>query len=256
MLVVAVLGLSVFGNGQWADPRGPHSQQAIALPGGPSPGGTDASRWMGLMRNPRADGAGPGDRVWPEAGADGQYRVIDACRYDEGLQREHDLILCEGHRVMWRMGEQLRQEALDSVRWSVLGGAFGASAKTGFRGACTIAHYWHNARQVGKAATRQTQTILWSGPGAKDTAEWLANNTGGITLEMTQLGARTELATMGMDYLTQAKPVWEAASRRFVQDASGMITIVLSQAANPSSIYFTVEWKALLRNPRVTGVRR
>ncbi|MBP8261655.1 MAG: TNT domain-containing protein [Verrucomicrobia bacterium] len=72
----------------------------------------------------------PGDDPWPAAGADGRYRVIDACRYDPQLQREHERILCEGHRVLWRVGEQLRQEALDSVRWYVIGGALGTTAKS------------------------------------------------------------------------------------------------------------------------------
>ena len=111
---------------------------------------------------------------------------------------------------------------------------------------------------TGKAAegvAKETGTILWSGPGARNAAEWLANNTGGTTLEMTQLGARTELATVGMDYLTQARPIWQAASKRFVQSASGEVRIVLSGSANPSSIYFTTEWKALLQNPNVTGVK-
>ena len=102
---------------------------------------------------------------------------------------------------------------------------------------------------------QETRTILWSGPGAKDAAAWLANNTGGTTLEMTHLGAQTELATVGMDYLTQAKPIWEAASKQFVQNASGEVTIVLSRSANPSSIYFTTEWKTLLQNPNVTGIK-
>jgi hypothetical protein len=58
-----------------------------------------------------------------------------------------------------------------------------------------------------------------------------------------------------MDYLTQARPIWEAASKQFVQGASGEVRVVLSGSANPSSIYFTTEWKALLQNPNVTGVK-
>jgi len=91
----------------------------------------------------------PGDDPWPAAGADGRYRVIDACRYDPQLQREHERILCEGHRVLWRVGEQLRDEALESVKWNLLG-SVGRAGRLGLGGACGIVHYGHTVAQTAK----------------------------------------------------------------------------------------------------------
>ncbi len=133
MLIAAVLGLSVGGNGQWADRREQPFRPAIA------PGS------LGWAGNGRANGAECDAGLWPEPGASGPYRVIDACRYDRQLQREHDLILCEGHRVLWRFGEQLREEALDSIRWSAAGGVVGRTVKTTLKSARQLVHHAHNA---------------------------------------------------------------------------------------------------------------
>jgi len=146
--MVAVLGLSVVGNGQWADWREPPSHQTIVLPHGPSPGGAVASGSIGLMGSRRVERPGRDEDLWPEAGADGRYRVIDACRYDEELQREHELILCQGHRVLWRVGEQLRQEALDSVRWGAVGGALGKTVRATVKSARQVIHHGHNTAKI------------------------------------------------------------------------------------------------------------
>ncbi len=129
MLAVAVLGLSVVGNGQWADRRGQLSQPAGGLSERGYSGLGIAPGSIGLMGSGRVERPGRDEDLWPESGADGRYRVIDACRYDEELQREHELILCQGHRILWRVGEQLRQEALESVRWGVVGGVLGKTAE-------------------------------------------------------------------------------------------------------------------------------
>ncbi len=92
----------------------------------------------------RANEAEPDAGLWPAVGADGQYRAIDACRYDEELQHEHDLILCEGHRVLWRFGEQLRQEAIDYVRWSAAGGIVGRTVRTALKSARQVVRQGHN----------------------------------------------------------------------------------------------------------------
>jgi hypothetical protein len=74
-------------------------------------------------------------------------------------------------------------------------------------------------------------------------------------LGTTELGIETELATIGQDYKTIARPMWEAASKIFVQNASGEVRIVLSEAAKDTSIYFTTEWKTLLQNPNITSIK-
>jgi len=83
----------------------------------------------------------------------------------------------------------------------------------------------------------------------------LANNTGGITLEMTPIGGQAELAAEGMAYRSSGyQTIMRSASQQFVQNAVGNVRIVFSARAAPDSIYFTTEWQALLNNPNVTGV--
>ncbi|HOX04744.1 MAG TPA: hypothetical protein P5555_21325 [Candidatus Paceibacterota bacterium] len=149
LLIAAVLGLSVGGSGQWADRRPQSFPPAIALPHGPSPGGGVVLGSMGWAGSGRANRAEPDAGLWPEAGADGQYRVIDANRYDRELQRAHELVLCEGHRVLWRFGEQLREQALDSIRWSAAGGVVGRTVGTAVKTARQAARYGHAAVKSG-----------------------------------------------------------------------------------------------------------
>ncbi|HOX03245.1 MAG TPA: hypothetical protein P5555_13330 [Candidatus Paceibacterota bacterium] len=148
LLIAAVLGLSVGGSGQWADRRQQSFPPAIALPNGPSPGGSVALGSMGWAGNGRANDEAPEAGLWPEAGADGQYRVIDASRYDRQLQREHELVLCQGHRVLWRFGEQLREEALDSIRWSAAGGVVGRAVGTAVKTARQAVRHGHSATKA------------------------------------------------------------------------------------------------------------
>lgn len=150
MLVMAVWGMSVGGNGQWSDRREQPSSPINFAPQEPAPGGAVAPRSTGWAGNGPANGAQPGTGLWPAAGADSQYRAIDACRYDEELQRKHDLILCEGHRVLWRFGEQLRQEAIDYARWSAAGGVVGRTVRTVLKSARQTARIGHNAHNVAK----------------------------------------------------------------------------------------------------------
>jgi RHS repeat-associated protein len=121
-------------------------------------------------------------------------------------------------------------------------------ASEGFR-----VEYATGSSQGFAGTSKGTGTILYSGPGAQDAANWLANNTGGKTIEMTDLGAQMDLNTQGMDYF-QARPLFESFSQQFVQQAVGNVRIVLSGRAWHNSVYFKAEWQALLQNPNVTGV--
>ncbi|HRZ46161.1 MAG TPA: Imm74 family immunity protein, partial [Candidatus Paceibacterota bacterium] len=73
LLIAAVLGLSVGGSGQWADRRQQSFPPAIALPNGPSPGGSVALGSMGWAGNGRVNEDAPEAGLWPEAGAGGRY---------------------------------------------------------------------------------------------------------------------------------------------------------------------------------------
>lgn len=183
MLVMAVWGLSVGGNGQWSDRRDQYFHPVIVVPHGPAPGGAVASRSTGWAGDGRANGAEPDAGLWPAAGADGQYRAIDACRYDEELQREHDLILCEGHRVLWRFGEQLRQEAIDYVRWSAAGGVVGRTVRTALKSARQTARIGHDAiKQLGTTVPPGI-TVLGHYPAYTELAEQLGARRFSVPLE-------------------------------------------------------------------------
>ena len=110
------------------------------------------------------------------------------------------------------------------------------------------------ANQV-QSTTVNTTTTLWSGGASAENAatQWAMEN-GGTTLGMSANGQALAEATQGLDYWTQARPLWEAASRDFVESASGDVHIFLTPNAPSSSIYFMTEWPALLQNPNVTGV--
>jgi len=112
------------------------------------------------------------------------------------------------------------------------------------------------ALETGNAAAEQTTTtVLWSGGADAQNAatQWALDN-GGQTLGMTPAGQALAETTQGMDYLTQARPLWESASEEFVGNASGEVHIFLTPDAASDSIYFTTEWPALLQNPNITSV--
>ncbi len=115
----------------------------------------------------------PGEEdLWPTAGADGHFRVIDACRYDQALQREHERILCQGHRVLWRVGEQLRDEAIESVKWTIVGSAVGSTLKAG----CRMARYSEKAVQVTGPSVKVERGGLnlfkWNHPTSVKATDW------------------------------------------------------------------------------------
>jgi len=97
------------------------------------------------------------------------------------------------------------------------------------------------------------KTVFWSGgEGAKRGAAGFAERTGGRTLEMTAVGRELEAAALPW---SQAKPLWEAASRDLATSARGHVDVFMSRAARPDSIWRTIERPALQSNPNVTGIR-
>ena len=97
------------------------------------------------------------------------------------------------------------------------------------------------------------KTVFRSGgEGAKRGAAGFAERTGGRTLEMTAVGRELEAAALPW---SQAKPLWEAASRDLATSARGHVDVLMSRAARPDSIWRTIERPALQSNPNVTGIR-
>ncbi len=265
LLIAAVLGLSVGGNGQWTDGREPSYPSVIALPHGPSPGRAVALGSLGWAGNGQANGAALDESLWPEAGAGGQYRVIDACRYDRELQREHDLILCEGHRVLRRLGEQLREEALDSIRWSAAGGVVGRTVKTALKSARQAARYGHGAakkadglfaatmRQVDALdfSTAANKAVFYSGPGNRARALGFAERTGATPIDLTPGGRYlSSLNLYGTLPGAQADAIWARASRAYTARASGQIHLFI-RGARPDRLFNTMERPLIEANPNI-----
>ena len=102
------------------------------------------------------------------------------------------------------------------------------------------------------SSNEASQSVFWSGGSLAESAaqNWALQN-GGSTLEMTPEGQALTTFTQGMDYLTQAQPLWANASETFAQNASGNVNVFLTNSAlsNPTSIWNTVEYPTLLNNP-------
>nr|WP_221262318.1 DUF6531 domain-containing protein [Rhodanobacter sp. ANJX3] len=97
--------------------------------------------------------------------------------------------------------------------------------------------------------------VFWSGgKAAQDAAEQWAAANGGNTLEMTAEGQATEAATTGLDWLTQARPMWVNASQNFAKSASGEINVFQGSYISTQSVWATTEYPALMANPNVTGI--
>ena len=91
--------------------------------------------------------------------------------------------------------------------------------------------------------------VFWSGGDmAKDAAATFARDTGGRTLELTRTGKTLEWLTDKTSY-NLTKPLWDRASARFANGASGEAHVFFGPGApSPMSIYSTIENPILQRN--------
>jgi RHS repeat-associated protein len=105
-------------------------------------------------------------------------------------------------------------------------------------------------------APAATGRVFWSGGSiAEKAAEAYAKQNGGSTLGMTQAGQGLTAATNGMDYTTQALPLWENASKEFAQSASGEVHVFQrALGVDCQSVWARVEYPTLLNNPNVTKI--
>jgi RHS repeat-associated protein len=97
--------------------------------------------------------------------------------------------------------------------------------------------------------------VFWTGgEAAKNAAtEWAAAN-GGVTLEMTAEGQTVGAATQGLDWLTQARPMWIQASTDFANGAIGEVHVFQGASISLQSAWATAEYPALIGNPYVTNI--
>jgi RHS repeat-associated protein len=112
------------------------------------------------------------------------------------------------------------------------------------------------------AGTRATQgggagatRVFWSGGNAAQTAATkYAVENGGETLGMTPAGQAVEAATKGMPW-EQAEPLWNAASKKFAEGASGVVHVFIdADSSDPDGIWARTELPALVANPNVTDI--
>jgi RHS repeat-associated protein len=113
------------------------------------------------------------------------------------------------------------------------------------------------AKCLTAAATKSPAAarVFWSGgKAAQDAAEQWAVANGANTLEMTAEGQSTEAAAKGLDWLTQARPMWVDASQKFASSASGEINVFQGSYISTQSVWATTEYPALMANPNVTNI--
>ncbi len=127
---------------------------------------------------------------------------------------------------------------------AMLGAAFGASAR--------MAGWMSRGASAGGAADDATRVFWSGGDAAKNAAGRYARRMGGTTLEMTPRGRVLESAGL---HWSEAKPLWQNASRSFAEGARGRVDVFIGRTPRPDSIWRTIEKPALLNNPAVTGIR-
>ncbi len=71
---------------------------------------------------------------------------------------------------------------------------------------------------------------------------------------MTLTGRLLEWATSKFGYETM-RPAWNFASRMFARGATGEVVTVQGPSVAIKSIWATIEYPAIMKNPAVTGLR-
>ncbi|MES2407094.1 MAG: hypothetical protein V4528_07210 [Pseudomonadota bacterium] len=146
---------------------------------------------------------------------------------------------------------------VSTVAARLFGGAIGKAAETiGVNGESAFSYYMQQARTL-NVSTSENASVFYSGPGNRVLAEQFANANGRTTLEMTPggswLDAQMLFSPNSSLSPTQAVQVWSTLSERFAAGASGN-AIGFTQGARAGSIFNTIEFPTLLKNPNVTNV--
>jgi hypothetical protein len=112
------------------------------------------------------------------------------------------------------------------------------------------------ARNV-DVSTSAHQAVFYSGEGNRAQAEAFAQLNGKTTLEMTPGGKYFDdlkLFEAGSPLTkAQARDIWKILSERYAKGASGNVYGFVN-GANPGSIFNTVEYLALQKNPYITNI--
>jgi len=106
-------------------------------------------------------------------------------------------------------------------------------------------------------STSPNTATFYSGPGNRDLAEKFAIENGKTTLELTPGGKYLDdlkLFEEGSPLTKkQAAAVWSRLSQRYAEGASGNVYAFI-KGSKPDSIFNSIEYPALKRNPAVTQV--
>ncbi|HWQ51396.1 MAG TPA: hypothetical protein VN369_06275 [Terriglobales bacterium] len=106
-------------------------------------------------------------------------------------------------------------------------------------------------------STSAHQAVFYSGAGNRARAEAFAKLNGKTTLEMTPGGKYFEslkLFDPGSPITKdQAREIWEILSERYAKTASGNVYGFV-KGSKPGSIFNTVEYQALQKNPYITNI--
>jgi hypothetical protein len=71
---------------------------------------------------------------------------------------------------------------------------------------------------------------------------------------MTAEGQSVDAATQGLDWFSQARPMWVNASESFANSASGDVVVFQGPSVGLNSVWATTEYPALMANPSVTSI--
>jgi len=137
-----------------------------------------------------------------------------------------------------------------------LGSAVEVSAVNGAYSGSPFAQYMQQAKSL-NVSTTENASVFYSGTGNRTLAEQFANANGRSTLEMTPGGSWLDAQKLFDPNSplspAQATQVWSTLSERFANGATGN-AVGFTQGARVGSIFNTVEYPALLRNPNVANV--
>jgi RHS repeat-associated protein len=124
------------------------------------------------------------------------------------------------------------------------------------RGEAAYANYLRRV-EILDVATARNGAVFYSGPGNRALAEQFALSEGRTTLEMTRGGRWLDQQQLfGPNSpltATQANAVWSRLSERFAAEASGTV-VSFTNGFRAQSVFATVEYPTLLRNPNVVNV--
>jgi hypothetical protein len=94
----------------------------------------------------------------------------------------------------------------------------------------------------GIAANSAPTRVFWSGGDKmRETAEAWAKANNATTLEMTTAGQRLTTTTKGLDWLTEARPMWAQESSVFAKGAHGDVHVF--QWNSPQSLENMTIWR-------------